>query len=169
MNGLQIRAARASDRAAIEAVTLSAYRQYAALMPAFWEGYRANILATLADPQPAQQFVAEQDGTIVGTVLLYPGGSEITNSDGAAIGRTAPEVRLLAVEPTARAHGIGEALMQECIRRARQAGATAVTLHTADIMASAMRLYERLGFQRAVELDFEPVPGATIKGYRLSV
>jgi ribosomal protein S18 acetylase RimI-like enzyme len=75
----------------------------------------------------------------------------------------------LAVAPAVRGHGVGAALMGECSRRARQSGATALTLHTADIMQAAMRLYERLGFQRAAELDFEPVPGATIKGYRLSL
>jgi len=34
-----------------------------------------------------------------------------------------PEVRLLAVAPAARGKGIGEALMRECIRRARRSGA----------------------------------------------
>jgi RimJ/RimL family protein N-acetyltransferase len=36
-------------------------------------------------------------------------------------------------------------------------------------MQAAIRLYERLGFQRAVELDFELAPGVIIKGYRLSL
>lgn len=57
--------------------------------------------------------------------------------------------------------------MHECIRRARGAGATALTLHTTDIMHAAIRLYERMGFRRAPELDFRPVPDVTIKGYRL--
>jgi hypothetical protein len=30
-----------------------------------------------------------------------------------------------------------------------------------------MRLYERLGFERAPELDVEPIPGIVAKGYRL--
>ena len=52
------------------------------------------------------------------------------------------------------------------MRRARQAGFAAVTLHTTDMMAVAMSMYERIGFVRAPELDFEPAPGFTIKGYR---
>jgi ribosomal protein S18 acetylase RimI-like enzyme len=59
--------------------------------------------------------------------------------------------------------------MYECIRRARQSGVTALTLHTTDMMRAAMRLYERLGFQRAPGLDFYPVPEITIKGYRLDL
>lgn len=168
MTGLHIRDAHPSDRGAIEALTLSAYQEYAALMPAHWASYRQNILATLAAVQPAAQIVAEQEGQLVGTVLLYPAGTVIGNPGDAPVTLTWPEVRLLAVGPAARGQGVGAALMRECIRRARQSGAQAVTLHTTDLMQAAMRLYERLGFRRAAELDFQPAPGVTIKGYRLS-
>ncbi len=82
---------------------------------------------------------------------------------------TWPEVRLLAVAPSARGRGVGAALMNECIHRARSAGATALTLHTTDLMQAAMRLYERLGFERAHDLDLEPAPGIIAKGYRLDL
>ncbi len=168
MDGLRIRDARSDDRRAVEAVTLAAYEQYAALMPAHWEGYRQNILATLADAQPEAQIVAEDgEGRVVGSVLLFPAGSAMARPGGGSITLTLPEVRLLAVAPPARGQGIGAALMDECVRRARRSGAAALTLHTTDIMQAAMRLYERLGFRRAPELDIQPAPGVTIKGYRL--
>lgn len=169
MDGLRIRDARSDDRGAIEAVTLAAYEQYAALMPAHWEGYRQNILATLAAAQPEAQIVAEAEDRIVGTVLLYPAGSVMARPGGGSITLIWPEVRLLAVAPEARGRGIGVTLMSECVRRARQSGAAALTLHTTDIMQAAMRLYERLGFRRAPELDIQPAPGVTIKGYRLGL
>ena len=169
MVGLRIRDAQQSDRGAIEAVTLAAYQQYAATMPAHWEAYRQNILATLAAVDPAMQVVAEQEGGIVGTVILYPAGTVLAIPGSASMTRILPEVRLLAVPPEARGRGVGEALMHECIRRARQSGVTALTLHTTDMMRAAMRLYERLGFRRAPELDFHPVPDITIKGYRLEL
>ncbi len=169
MKGLRIRDARAGDRNAIEAVTLAAYEQYAALMPALWDGYRQNILATLAAAQPDTQIVAEKGGRVIGSVLLYPGGSVLARPDGGPVALASPEVRLLAVAPAARGQGVGGALMHECLRRARQSGATALTLHTTDIMEAAMRLYERLGFRRVPELDFQPGPGVTIKGYRLGL
>jgi len=78
-------------------------------------------------------------------------------------------VRLLAVAPEARGRGVGVTLMRECIRRARQTGALALTLHTTEIMAAAMRLYERMGFARAPELDIQPAPGVTIKRFRLGL
>jgi len=80
-----------------------------------------------------------------------------------------PEVRLLATAPAARGKGIGRLLMEECIRRAGASRAPVLTLHTADIMSVAMRLYERMGFERAPELDFSPAPGITAKGYQLAL
>ena len=169
MSGWHMRDARPSDRGAIEAVTLAAYQQYAALMPAYWEGYRQNILATLAAAHPDAQIVAEEEGRVVGTVLLYSAGSVMARPGGGSITLAWPEVRLLAVAPEARGRGVGVTLMHECIRRARQSGAAALTLHTTDIMQAAMRLYERLGFRRSPELDIQPASGVTIKGYRLDL
>ena len=158
-----LRDARPEDREAVRAATLAAFEQYAAVRPALWPAYRDNILATLAGVAPAEQIVADEGGRVVGAVLLYPRGI------AAGPAPADPEVRLLAVVPEARGRGVAEALMRECIRRARQAGAPAIALHTSDVMQAAVRLYLRLGFARAPELDFEPVPGATATGYRLAL
>ncbi|MGH7373914.1 MAG: GNAT family N-acetyltransferase [Candidatus Rokuibacteriota bacterium] len=169
-DGIAIRDAREDDRAAIEAVTLAAYEQYAAaLSPALWDMYRRSIVATLGDVKPAAQIVAEHGGRIVGAVLLFPPGTVMASPGGKAVTLDSPEVRLLATAPAARGKGIGRLLMEECIRRARASGAPVLTLHTADIMSVAMRLYERMGFERAVALDFSPAPGITAKGYRLAL
>jgi GNAT superfamily N-acetyltransferase len=165
---IEIRDARPSERGAILAVTLAAYEQYAAaLPPPLWALYRQNIEATLADVRPAAQIVAEEAGALVGAVLLYPAGAVMGTPGGTSITLACPEVRLLAVPPAARGKGLARRLMDECIQRARAAGAPALTLHTADMMAIAMRLYERMGFVRATDLDFSPAPGYTAKGYRL--
>jgi len=169
MPGLHIRESRPSDSKVILALTLAAYEEYAPLMPDHWDGYRQNILATLADVKPAEQLVAEQDGQVVGTVLLYPAETVLSSADGLQVTLRWPEVRLLAVTPGARGQGVGTALMRECVRRAGQAGARALTLHTTDIMQAAIRLYERMSFRRASELDFHPAPDVTVKGYRLNL
>jgi GNAT superfamily N-acetyltransferase len=169
MPSLHIRDARPGDRETILVVTLAAYEEYAPLMPANWEAYRRNILATLAHAKPAEQIVAEQDGNVVGAVLLYPAGTVFSSGDGDQISLRWPEVRLLAVRPDARGQGVGTNLMHECVRRARRAGAEALTLHTTDIMQVAIRLYERMGFVRAPELDFHPAPDVTVKGYSLDL
>ena len=168
-NNLLLRDARHSDREAITNVTLSAYREYAAIMPAHWEDYKQNILTTLAEVKPAEQIVAEQAGAVVGTVLLYPAGTVLEGPDEREVRLGWPEVRLLAVAPAARGQGIGAALMQECIQRALRAKAAAITLHTTDMMQVAMHMYERMGFGRAPELDFRPTEDVIIKGYRLNL
>ena len=169
MTDCRVRGARAGDRAAIQDVTLSAYQQYASVIPALWDAYRENILATLGAADPQTQIVAEKDERIVGAVLLFPAGATIARAGGGTTTLRLPEVRLLAVAPSARSQGVGAILMGECARRARESGAGAITLHTTDMMQAAMRLYARLGFQRAPELDFTPAPGVNVKGYRLDL
>jgi GNAT superfamily N-acetyltransferase len=166
---LQIRDAYPGDREAIRQVTLSAFQEYASAMPSRWEEYRRHILETLADVKSAEQIVAEHDGAILGTILLYPAGTTFSRPGGAPSALAGPEVRLLAVAPAARAQGIGTALMRECIRRARRSGAPVLTLHTTDRMSVAMRMYERMGFVRAPELDFQVDEELTVKGYRLKL
>lgn len=166
---LRLRDAEEKDRAAIRDVTLAAYEEYAAKMPAHWERYREGILATLAAVAPAEQVVAEQEGVVVGTVLLYPPGTVFPSASRPPVPLLWPEIRLLAVAPAARGGGVGRALVDECIRRARRNGAAVLTLHTSDVMRTAMQLYERMGFVRAPELDFHPAPDLTVKGYRFDL
>jgi len=59
--------------------------------------------------------------------------------------------------------------MQECVRRVRRGGGRILSLHTTELMQTAMRMYERMGFVRAPEIDFHPAPGVTVKGYRLNL
>jgi predicted N-acetyltransferase YhbS len=161
MNGINLRDARADEREEIIALTLAAYDEYTALP--LWEGYRRSILATLASPAPAAQIVAEQRGALFGSVLLYPAPTRTGGQEGVC------ELRLLAVSPDVRRAGIGAALVQECIARAQRAGAPAIILHTAPFMERALRLYSRLGFRAAPELDYSPSPDVLLNGFRLAL
>ena len=167
--GLTLRDGKESDRAAILNVTLSAFQEYAARMPVHWEDYRKGILSALADVKPAEQIVAEENGIIVGSVLLYPAGTVFSNPNRPILKLPWPEIRLLAVAAEARGRGIGTALIRECIRRVRRSGASALTLHTSEVMQVAMRMYERMGFAHVPELDFHPTRDLTVKGYRLQL
>ena len=163
---LKIRDARLDEREQTVALTVAAYEQYASLMP-HWELYRQQLLATLSSDIPAERIVAEQDGTLVGHVLLYPASANVYGADTADAGW--PELRLLAVAPEARGQGVATALLDECIRRARQAGAAWLGLHTEDIMEVAVRMYKARGFVRVPEYDFNPAEGVLVKGYRLDL
>ena len=166
MLGLSIRDARADERDAIRDLTMAVYEEYAA--QPFWTGYRRSLLATLdAEERAVERIVAERAGTLVGSVWLYPPQVRAYPRGPASAGW--PEVRLMAVAPSARGQGIGAALLEECKRRALRSGATTLGLHTLDVMGAAVRLYERAGFVRAPEFDFQPPNGVLVKGYCLSL
>ena len=110
--------------------------------------------------------MAEYEGRVTGTVTFYPPGSRD--------GRSAwPEewagIRLVAVHPNSRGLGVGRALTEECISRARTLGTPTIGLHTSEIMAVAMELYKRMGFVRIPEYDFRPSPSIVVEAFRLDL
>lgn len=165
-DAIVVRTARPADRERIGRLTLQAYGEHASVMePSAWAALEDAVHASLADDAGVTRIVAEVDGDIVGSAALYA-------PDAAAYGSLAsptswPEVRLVAVAPTARGRGIARALVEECVRRARLAGATVLGLHTSRSMRAAVRLYERMGFVRDPERDFHPPGAELVEGYLL--
>ena len=163
-----IRDAGAGEREAIARLTRRAYAELSAAMaPDAWTALDAAISGALASDAGAEWIVAEHGGGLVGSVMLFP-------PSAAAYGAVAakaklPELRLLAVAPEARGLGVGEALVRECMARARHTGARALGLHTSASMRAARRLYERLGFVRAPETDFRPDGAELVEGYTISL
>ena len=163
---IEIRDAYESEREIIREVTRAAYEEYATVMPTpFWEVYWHHLGVTLEEKGPVERIVAVDTTGIVGSVLLYP---PLANAyTGVAANALAPEVRLLAVLPRARGQGVGAALMDECVHRARHMGAHLLGLHTMDVMQAAVRVYEGMGFVHTPALDFRPTEGVLVKGYSL--
>jgi len=167
-DAIHLRDARADERPAIAALTMRAYAEYAtAMAPGAWAALEDALLHSLADDVGVTRIVAELDGRIVGSVALYE--PEAVSYGGLASIATWPEVRLVAVDPAVRGRGVARALVLECVRRARAAGASTLGLHTSQSMRTAQRLYERLGFVRDPEHDFQPPGAELVEGYRLSL
>jgi ribosomal protein S18 acetylase RimI-like enzyme len=162
----RIRDAREDDRAAIQVLTWAAYEEYAtAMAPSAWAALKAAVTAALATEILVERIVAEQDGALVGSVMLFPPAVEAYRGEAAR--SKVPELRLLAVASKVRGQGVGQALVDACVQRAQRQGATALGLHTSDSMRSAIRLYERMGFVRVPEQDFQPAGAERVKAYQL--
>jgi len=166
--GVRIRDARGEEYAAIRTLTLAAYAEYATSMtPSAWAGLEHAVLLALDGESAAERIVAELDGTLIGSVMLCP---PAVGAYGGALDHIDwPEVRLLAVAAAARGQGVGTALMHECVRRARRAGARALGLHTSESLRIAIGMYERMGFVRVPGYDFHPSGAELVMAYRLSL
>jgi DNA-binding MarR family transcriptional regulator/GNAT superfamily N-acetyltransferase len=102
-----------------------------------FEGFLARVIADFTehhDPLRETCWIAEQDGTIVGSALLM------------SVSTTVAQIRLLYIEPDMRRRGIGRQLTEACIRFAQRAGYTKLTLSAATALGGAGRLCEGAGF-----------------------
>ena len=159
-----IREARTAEEVeAAGRVTVAANAEFAPADPedpfnSSWAGYLAEMADAAARAAQGVLLVAVEDGRVVGTVTLYLGPGSMQWRPGDAM------FRLLAVDPAARGRGIGHALFQACLNRARAAGKRRMALHTTEWMATARAMYERAGFRREPEGDVR-LPGVTIIAY----
>jgi GNAT superfamily N-acetyltransferase len=130
------------------------------------DGYAAELRA--ADQRASQAdlvVAAAPHGHLLGTVtFVLPGTpwAEVSRPGEA-------EFRMLAVSPEHRGRGVGSALAQWCVDRAREQGCTAVALSSLPVMATAHRMYERMGFVRAPERDWRPDPHVQLIVYLLDL
>ena len=161
---VEIREARtAAEVEAAGRVTVAANAEFAPTDPddpfaTSWAGYLVEMADAAARAAQGTLLVAVEDGKVVGTVTLYLGPGSMQWRPGDAM------FRLLAVDPAARGRGIGHALFQACLDRARAAGKRRMALHTTGWMTTARAMYERAGFTREPEGDVE-LPGVTIVAY----
>jgi DNA-binding MarR family transcriptional regulator/GNAT superfamily N-acetyltransferase len=105
---------------------------FEALVARIVDGFVTNF-----DAGRERCWIAEIDGQNVGHVFLVKHPSEPQTA----------KLRLLFVEPCARGLGLGDALVNECIRFARTAGYRKVVLWTQSILTSAHRIYKKAGFR----------------------
>lgn len=160
-----IREATLSERSLVADITRRSYAQYEAQSdPAFWTKYEKSTEATLMTADSATRLILEHQSKIVASVL-YCDPSEWKIND-TNIKNPYPEMRLLAVLPEFRNLGIAATLIDYCEQRALAEGFSALTLHTTILMQTAKAMYERRGYSRYVDIDFEPTPGFHVWGYK---
>ena len=107
-----------------------------------FEALVAKITAEFIENFDARRercWIAEVDGEPVGSVFV------VAKSDAIA------KLRLLIVDPKARGLGVGKRLVEECLRFAKDAGYTSMTLWTQSILTAARGIYQGAGFRLVAE------------------
>lgn len=165
---MKIRDATQDELPFIREQRLNAYREHAqSISSDHWNGLERAISSN-ADTLPGVELiVAELEGSIAGSVVLFPAKSDAYEGNVEELDY--PEIRMLAVSSEYRGNGLATALISECIQRAKSKGFRSIGLHTGEFMKTAIQLYEKIGFQRVPEYDFQPADdGITVKAFRLS-
>ncbi|MDQ2966561.1 MAG: GNAT family N-acetyltransferase [Chloroflexota bacterium] len=106
---------------------------------------------------------AEPHGPLLGTVTYVPGSGPLSESER----EDEAGFRMLAVAPWAQGRGVGRALVEACIERARADEKGGLAIYTRPSMRMAHRLYGSLGFERDKASDWEFEPGEWLWGFRL--
>jgi ribosomal protein S18 acetylase RimI-like enzyme len=154
-----VRPCAAHEVDAVGELTVAAY---AGFLRGTDDPYAAHLRDAAARFSEAELYVSADGDELLGSVTLCREGSpwrEIGEADEG-------EFRMLAVAPAAQGRGAGTGLVQFCLDRFREAGASAIVLSTLTEMRTAHRLYERLGFARVPERDWRPLPDVPLLAYR---
>jgi len=107
-----------------------------------YEALVAKITAEFIENFDARRercWIAEMNGERVGSVFV------VRKTD------TIAKLRLLIIDPRARGLGLGKRLVEECLRFAKDAGYTSMTLWTQSILTAARAIYHRAGFRLVAE------------------
>ncbi|MEK6335286.1 MAG: GNAT family N-acetyltransferase [Acidobacteriota bacterium] len=136
---LEIRRAEIGDAAAISSLLVNSFEEYQSLYTA--EGYAATAITRAQVANRLREgpvWVTISNGNVVGTVSVV-------------IMKDSLYIRGMAVRPTARGQRIGELLITEVEKFSRLKNLRRLFLSTTPFLHRAIRLYERLGFQRIDE------------------
>ena len=161
---ITVREARIPELDAAGALTAAVYRDEALADV----GYLPRLADAAARHRAAgatQLVAVTPDEAVVGAVVYVVADTEYADL---ATG-TEAEVRMLATAAAARGQGVGEALVRACVDLARTEGRPRLVLSTKPIMTTAHRLYERIGFLRTPERDWEYAPGKGLLTFALDL
>ena len=147
-------------------VTAEAYREFIRPGDVDWERYLRRIADVAERADRTTILVAVEDGRVLGSLTLELEG-RVRDEDDEEHRPLEPgeaHIRMLGVDPAARARGVARALMAASEERARAAGKTHMTLNTTARMEAAQQMYERLGYERTEDRVFPD--GFVLLSYR---
>ena len=151
---MEVREARPEEYAEAGRVTADAYREFIRPEdPGDWHAYLERIGDVAERARRTTIVVAVEDGRVLGSGTLELDGRTEPDQDD-PVPPDEAHIRMLGVDPSARGRGVAKSIMAECVRLARDAGKTRMTLNTTRRMRAAQRMYETLGFERGTDEVF---------------
>lgn len=156
---VEIRPAAPAEFPAVGDLCVAAYRPFVAGAGSYVEVLRDVARRASA----AEVLVAAAPERILGTVTYVPEGGPL--GEIAAPGEA--EFRMLAVDPAAQGRGVGTALLRRVVAESRRRGKAGVVCSSQPAMRAAHRIYARVGFRRAPERDWSPLPGVDLIAFAL--
>lgn len=161
MASIDVRDARPEEYDEVGEATVSGYGADDSMAE-----YRAVLRDVATRSKSADIIVATLDATIVGAAAYPHKGGDY---EDIAFAPHEAEFRMLTTTPAGRGLGIGELLSRECIRRARRDGRTHVVISVAPGNAPAERIYQRLGFIRDPQRDWNASDGFALQCWDLDL
>jgi len=142
MPSVLLRDFRDADAGEVNRLALAAFEEFSGKY-SDWPALAA-ILGRMSElAQHGEIVIAEATGNITGAVAYIPPHQP----KAPYFEKAWPVIRSLVVDPASRGAGIGRALTEECIKRARRDGSPLIALHTSEIMTVALPMYLRMGFE----------------------
>jgi ribosomal protein S18 acetylase RimI-like enzyme len=164
---MEIREVRPSEYDAVGELTARAYLEFLPDEPTEgWNEYLESLRNVAGRAVKTVVLVAVDGGRPVGTATIEM--DDVLGDDDTELPPATASLRMLGVDPAGRRKGVGRALVEETIARARQAGKRTLILRTTSLMHAAQRLYRDVGFVRDPALD-QHYPDVDLIGYRLEL
>jgi ribosomal protein S18 acetylase RimI-like enzyme len=148
--GITVRPASLTDVPQLANLLAILFSQEADFTPDAGKQQR-GLRMLLENQHTGMLFCAESAGGVIGMV-------SILFSVSTAEGGRAAWLEDMIVHPDWRDRGIGRKLLEEALRRAREAGCLRVTLLTDPSNEEAMRFYSRAGFSRSAMVPMRASP-----------
>ena len=158
MAEIRLRDYEDADAENLNRLAVSAFEQFRHLYED-WPAMLAGLSKTSALSASGEIIVAELQRKFAGGVAYFGPDSQ----KAAFFDQRWPIIRMLVVDPAFRGKGIGQALSDACIARARRDGSPIIALHTSPIMSVALPMYLRMGFAKAY--DAPPIFGVAYAVY----
>jgi GNAT superfamily N-acetyltransferase len=158
MTDIRIRDYEGSDADNLNRTAVAAFDQFRDRYQD-WPAMLAGLSKTSDLSASGEVIIAELQDAFAGAVAYFgPDRPKAPFFD-----QSWPVIRMLVVDPAFRGKGIGHALTNECIARAKRDGSPLIALHTSPIMTVALPMYLKMGFIKAH--DAPPIFGVAYAVY----